>query len=77
MLICTRIVRVRLRMKESPMDKKFTKKLGNCWVRLTRLPGVFEKKGGGYVVRARVKDPMTGRMHEIRKILAVETARLH
>jgi len=58
------------------MDKKFTKKLGNCWVRLTRLPGVFEKKGGGYVVRARVKDSMTGRMHEIRKILDVETERL-
>ncbi len=58
------------------MDKKKYKKLGTSWVRPTRLPGVFEKKGGGYVVRARVKDSMTGKLREIRKVLDVETERL-
>ncbi len=67
-LTCTRIVRVRLLRKECPMDKKFNKKLGNHWVKPTRLPGVFEKKGGGYIVRARVKDPMSGKLREIKKV---------
>jgi len=51
------------------MKDRNWKKIDNNLVRPTRLPGVFERKGGGYVVRARVKDPMTGRMREIKKVL--------
>lgn len=35
----------------------------------TRIPGVWRRKGGGHVVRARVVDPTTGRMREIKKTL--------
>ena len=33
------------------------------------LPGVWERKEGGHVVRARVKDPATGHTKELFKVL--------
>jgi integrase len=64
-----RIVRVRLR-KETTMDKttKWVKQW-NCWVAPTKLPGVWKRKEGGHLVRARVTDPTTGIKREIRKVL--------
>ena len=38
-------------------------------VRPTPLPGVWQMKEGGYFVRARVADPATGRLKEIKKVL--------
>jgi hypothetical protein len=35
----------------------------------TKLPGVWKRKEGGHLVRARVTDPTTGRKKEIRKVL--------
>lgn len=37
------------------------------------LPGVWRRRDGGYHVRARVKDPRTGRMKEINRVLAEAT----
>lgn len=34
----------------------------------TRLPGVWKRKDGGYLVRARVTDPTTGHIREIKKV---------
>lgn len=48
-------------------------KMGNSWVSPTRLPGVYKKKGGGFFVRARVKDSMTGKYRNIKKGLSVAT----
>jgi len=39
------------------------------WVRPTRLPNVWQRKEGGYLVRARVKDPTTGQLKEIKRVL--------
>ena len=39
------------------------------WVAPTKLPGVWKRKEGGYVVRARVTDPTTGKLVEIKKVL--------
>ncbi len=41
----------------------------NCWVAPTKLPGVWKRKEGGHLVRARVTDPTTGCKKEIRKVL--------
>ena len=41
----------------------------NCWVVPTKLPGVWKRKEGGHLVRARVTDPTTGIKREIRKVL--------
>lgn len=41
----------------------------NCLVTPTRVPGVWKRKGGGHLVRARVVDPLTGRMKEIKRVL--------
>lgn len=38
-------------------------------LRPTRVPNVFEMKKGGHYCRARVVDPTTGRMKEIKKSL--------
>lgn len=39
----------------------------------TRYPGLFRKKEGGFVVRGRVKDPLTGKPKEILKAVACST----
>lgn len=57
------------------MGKKQYRRIGNTWAADTRLPGVFKTKKGTYLVRARVKDPMTGRAREIRKVLNVANER--
>jgi integrase len=64
-----RIVRVRLQT-EMHMDKttKWIRRW-NCWVAPTKLPGVWKRKEGGHLVRARVTDPTTGHKKEIRKVL--------
>jgi hypothetical protein len=50
------------------MDKKWTKRWRK-WVAPTKVPGVWRIKEGGYLVRARVTDPATGKMREIKKVL--------
>jgi len=52
------------------MDKttNWTKRW-NCWVAPTKLPGVWKRKEGGHLVRARVTEPTTGCKKEIRKVL--------
>jgi hypothetical protein len=68
-----RIVRVRL-PRELHMDKT-TKwiRQWNCWVAPTKPPGVWKRKEGGHLVRARVTDPTTGCKKEIRKVLPEAT----
>ncbi len=39
------------------------------WVKPTKLPGVWERKEGGYLVRKRVVEKATGKMHEVKKVL--------
>lgn len=39
------------------------------WVRPTKLPGVWERKEGGFLVRKRVVEKATGKMHEVKKVL--------
>jgi len=53
---------------EMHMDQKW-KKQWNTFVAPTKVPGLWKRKGGGYVVRARVFDPTTGATREIRKVL--------
>jgi integrase len=65
----SRIVRVRLQLKEMHMDSKKWTKRWNSWVAPTRVPGLWKRKGGGFLVRARVVEVTTGRMKEIRKVL--------
>jgi integrase len=55
------------------MDKKknkneWTRRWKN-WVKPTRLPNVWQRKEGGHLVRARVKDPTTGQLKEIKKVM--------
>ena len=38
-------------------------------VRSTRIPNVWELKTGGHLVRARVSDPTTGRIKEIKRVM--------
>jgi len=38
-------------------------------VRRTKLPGVWERKEGGFLVRARALDPTTDKMVEVKKVL--------
>ena len=45
------------------------KRQWNCWVAPTKLPGIWKRKEGGCLVRARVTDPTTGNKKEIRKVL--------
>jgi hypothetical protein len=35
----------------------------------TRLPGIWRRKEGGFLVRARIVDPTNGKMKEIKKVL--------
>ena len=45
----------------------------NCWVAPTKVPGVWKRKEGGHLVRARVTEPTTGCKKEIRKVLPEAT----
>lgn len=51
------------------MDKQQWTRRWNSWVARTRLPGIYRRKEGGYLVRARVTDPTTGARTEIRRVL--------
>lgn len=47
------------------------KKTKTSWAKAakhTRIRGVFKRKEGGYLVRARVTDPRTGQLREIKKV---------
>jgi len=41
----------------------------NTWIARTSLQGVWRRKEGGHLVRARIVDPTTGHMKEVRKVL--------
>jgi len=45
----------------------------NTWIAPTKLPGVWKRKEGGHLVRARVTDPSTGHLVQIRKVLPATT----
>lgn len=49
--------------------KEKWKKIRGKWLAPTKLPGVWERKEGGYYVRGRAVDPQTGKMQEISKVL--------
>jgi len=49
-------------------DSKWIKRWKN-WVRPTKLPGVWERKEGGHLVRKRVVEKATGKTHEVKKVL--------
>lgn len=57
-----------MRTATSTNEKAWIKRWKN-WVRPTKLPGVWERKEGGYLVRKRVVEKATGKMHEIKKVL--------
>lgn len=64
---------MRLRPTEKHLDKKkqndtWTKRW-NSWVKPTKLPGVWKRKDGGHLVRARVVDSATGKLKEIRRVM--------
>ena len=66
-----RNVRVRLTNNEEHMSKNGSWKLfKNTWISTKPvLPGVWQRKEGGHVVRARVIECTTGKQKEIRKVL--------
>src|SRR5271155_2820496 len=39
------------------------------WLMPTGVSGVWKRKEGGHLIRARVRDPMTGQMKEVKKVL--------
>jgi integrase len=49
--------------------KEKWKKIRGRWLAPTKLPGVWERKEGGYYVRGRAVDPETGKMQEISRVL--------
>jgi integrase len=51
-------------MTKTPWTRRW-----NCWVAPTCLPGVYQRRDGGHLVRARVVDPTTGAKKEIRRVL--------
>jgi len=57
-----------MRTATSTNEKAWIKRWKN-WVRPTKLPGVWERKEGGYLVRKRVVEKATGKMHEVKKVL--------
>jgi hypothetical protein len=59
-------------MEATMTEQRWTKRW-NSWVSPTRLPGVFRRKEGGFLVRGRTKDPATGRDKEVRKVLDLES----
>jgi hypothetical protein len=57
---------------EAKMTERWTRRW-NSWISPTKLPGVFKRKEGGFLVRGRTKDPATGRDKEVRKVLDMES----
>lgn len=55
------------------MDSKEWKRRWKTWVRPTKLPGIWQRKEGGFLVRARVTDATTGRLVEVKKVLPEAT----
>lgn len=55
-------------MDQDKKQREWTLQWKN-WVRRTRLPGIWERKEGGYIVRARAIDPTTGLEDESRKVM--------
>ena len=55
---------------EKPMDKDKWIKRWKSWLAPTRVPGVWKRKEGGHLVRARVTEPTTGKLKEIKRVLA-------
>ncbi len=49
-------------------DKKWLFRWKN-WLMPTGVRGVWRRKEGGHLIRARVRDPMTGRMREVKRVL--------
>jgi integrase len=47
---------------------KWTKRWKN-WLAETRIPGIWQRKEGGYLVRSRITDPTTGVRREVKKVL--------
>src|SRR5258708_1062478 len=64
-----RIVRVPLPTATHMDKKKKWLRRWKNWVAATRVPGVWERKEGGHLVRTRIMDPATGRKREIKKVL--------
>ncbi len=54
-------------------EQQWVKRWGMEMAATPVLPGVWKKKGGGFVVRARAVNPKTGHMTEIVKALSTET----
>ncbi len=64
-----RIVRVRLVPWEAYMTgKKWISRWKNM-IAATKIPGIWERKEGGHLVRARIVDPTTGHLREIKRVL--------
>jgi hypothetical protein len=57
-----------------PMGKSDWKKRWKHRVKPTRLPGIFKMEEGGHIARARVTDPTTGKMRELKKVLPQSSA---
>lgn len=55
------------------MDKTKWVRRWNTWIQPTRHSGVYKRKEGGHLVRARVKDATTGQLKEIKKVLPEAT----
>lgn len=55
------------------MDTLQWKKRWKTWVKPTKLPGIWQRKEGGYLVRARATDATTGHLVEIKKVLPKAT----
>jgi hypothetical protein len=66
LLRSTRIVWERLHQMEAQM--KWKKRWKN-WIVETRIPGIWQRKEGGHLVRSRITDPTTGARREIKKVL--------
>ena len=66
-------VRVCLQPTEAAVKEKSKwKKVLKNWIATTPHKGVWERKEGGHLVRARVLDPRTGKMREVRRVLPDE-----
>jgi integrase len=57
-----------------PMGKSDWKYRWKHRVKPTRLPGIFKMEEGGHIARARVTDPTTGKMRELKKVFLQSNA---